>query len=146
MSEWVSYCFFTANDKFSALSCREQAILDEMMIPALHQTNTSSLILIVLVHWNKPVGRHGAPLGHIILIARQAVFDKGNNKITELLNDALLVEKQQFRFNSVWFVGGSNPRSTALATRAVTNIRPMCFYSKLNVLAVHIIIKQKWYR
>jgi hypothetical protein len=44
------------------------------MMSALYQTNTLSLIFIVLADWNMSVGRHVAPLEHIILITSQSVF------------------------------------------------------------------------
>jgi hypothetical protein len=44
------------------------------MMSALYQTNTLSLIFIVLAVWNMSVGRHVTPLEHIILITSQSVF------------------------------------------------------------------------
>ena len=54
-------------NSFSAISWREQVTFNEMM-SALYLTNTMSWDFIVLAHWKQSVGRHVAPLGHIILI------------------------------------------------------------------------------
>jgi hypothetical protein len=59
---------------FSALSRRDQATFDEMIImSALYMTNMLSRIFILLAHWNNSPSADSW-LGHIIVIPSQPVF------------------------------------------------------------------------
>jgi hypothetical protein len=79
VSEWVSESKWAI---FQLYHSENKLHFDEMMtmISALHyNTNTLSLIFIVLAHWNNSsrVSLHSdtlVPLGHIILIPSQLVF------------------------------------------------------------------------
>ena len=69
----MSDYFWMPKEHFSALSWQEQ--LHSMLMFTLHWNNTLSRIFIVLAHWsNSPMGRHVAPLWHIILIQTKPVF------------------------------------------------------------------------
>jgi hypothetical protein len=87
------------------------------------------------------VGRHVAPLGHIILILSQppTVF-----ALTSYNNATCLAEKQQI---SIFFVFGLNPHSTTFETSTLTITPTMQFEKKERENTVHLNIREvKFFR
>ena len=129
MSEWVSeWLLLTPTQQFHSY------IMARTTLDPLCTRTTRSVIFFYCANSLKQqsAGRHVVPLGHFILIDFRA-----NQSLLFLHNAACLAKKQHISIASslVWSGRGSNPRSTALATNALTITPPMRFFKSYTLIS-----------
>ena len=106
---------------FSAISCREQIIFDDIM-SVLYQTNTLRWIVIVLDHWNNSLWVD--MLVMMIMSHHSDILSrfKANQSLLFFIKATYLAEKQQLPnwLSLVWLDQESNPQSNALKVKSLT--------------------------